>query len=282
MKLVHTFLACVVTTFAVLPATADETCGELITVDIRDGQKQSYSFGKADGGATAVATLVLLAGGGGVLDLDDRGCNRNLKGNTLTRNVAAFRKAGFATALVDAPSDHRTGDGLGGFRVRTEHADDLGAVIADVRGRSPLPIYIVGSSRGTISAVNAAAFLTGLSAPDGVILFSPITSGRVGGRKAWVAQTVYDVRLGEITKPILVVAHESDTCIRTPPEKARDILPRANGDLEQMVMVSGGPATDTGVTGVKACIGKFPHGFGGQDELVVKLISEFVGNAGAR
>tara|TARA_R110002110_G_scaffold260260_2_gene475971 strand:+ start:5916 stop:6719 length:804 start_codon:yes stop_codon:yes gene_type:complete len=265
-----------------LPAHAQENCGELITVDIRDGEKQSYSFGPADTDGKPIATLVLLAGGGGVLDLDEAGCARKLTGNTLTRNVAGFRKAGFTTALVDASSDHQSGEGLGWFRVRTEHADDLGAVIADVRGRSPLPIYIVGSSRGTISAVNAAAFLSGIFAPDGVILFSPITSGFVGGRKAWVAQTVFDVRLEDISKPVLVVAHESDTCIRTPPEKARDILPRTNGDLEQMIMVSGGPAADTGITGVKACAGRLPHGFGGQDELVVKLITEFVGNAGAR
>jgi len=279
MKLALAFLTFVVMVVS-LPVHAQETCGLRVTVDIRDGQTQAYSFGEAEG--TPVATLVLLAGGGGVLDLDENGCARKLTGNTLTRNVAAFRKAGFTTALVDAPTDHQSGDGLGGFRVRTEHADDLGAVIADVRGRSPLPIYIVGSSRGTISAVNAVAFLSGLFAPDGVILFSPVTAGFVGGRKPWVAQTVFDVRLGNITKPILVVAHESDTCIRTPPDKARDILPRTDGDREQMVMVTGGPATDTGATGVKACQGNLPHGFGGQDELVLKLISDFVGNGGAR
>jgi len=280
MKPALTFLAFVVTAIAALPATADDACGQLITVDIRDGETQAYSFGHAEG--EPIATLVLLAGGGGALDLDAGGCARKLKGNTLTRNVAAFRKAGFTTALVDAPTDHRSGDGLGGFRASVDHAGDLGAVIADVRGRASAPVYIVGSSRGTISAVNAAAFLTGLFAPDGVILFSPITSGLIGGRKAWVAQTVFDVRLEDIHKPILVVAHESDACIRTPSERARDILPRADGDLEKIVMVTGGPATDTGVTGVKACQGKYPHGFGGQDELVVRLISEFVGAAGAQ
>ncbi|MDA0784945.1 MAG: hypothetical protein O3B37_01530 [Proteobacteria bacterium] len=267
---------------AALPAAADDNCGMRVSVDIRDGQTQAYSFGVAADETTALATLVLLPGGGGAVNLDAQGCPRDLTGNTLTRNVSAFRAAGFTTALVDAPTDHQSGDGLGGFRTDSAHADDLGAVIADIRGRSALPVYIVGSSRGTISAVNAAANLTGIYAPDGVILFSPITSGRVGGQKAWVAQTVFDASLGNIHQPILVVAHESDACIRTPPEKARDILPRTNGAIEQMVMVTGGPATDTGVTGVKACQGKFPHGFGGQDDLVNKLISEFVANAAAR
>lgn len=281
MKLALTFLVCVVTAIS-FPVHAQETCGQRITVDIRDGKTQAYSFGTADTGSHTIAALVLLPGGGGVLDLDDDGCARNLTGNTLTRNVAALRKAGFATALVDAPTDYQSGDGLGGFRTHEDHADDLGAVIADVRGRSPLPIYIVGSSRGTISAVNAAASLSGIFAPDGVILFSPITSGFVGGRKAWVAQTVFDQPLDAITKPILVVAHESDTCVRTPPEKARDILLRTNGDIEEMVLITGGPAANTGVKGVKACQGKLPHGFGGQDERIVDLLTGFVGKAAQR
>lgn len=281
MKLALTFLALVMTAVS-FPAHAQETCGQPITVDIRDGETQAYSFGPADANGTPRAALLLLAGGGGVLDLDDAACARKLRGNPLARNVDAFRGAGFATALVDAPSDHRAGDGLGGFRAREDHADDLGAIIADVRGRTALPVYIVGSSRGTISAANAAAHLSGIFAPDGVILFSPITSGFVGGRKAWIRQTVFDQPLEDISKPILVVAHERDACIRTPPDKARDILPRTNGAHEQMVMVTGGPTAASTVTGVKACQGRLPHGFGGQDELLVKLVSTFVGNAGAR
>lgn len=258
MKLALTLLTFVATAIVALPATADDTCGQRITVDIRDGKTLTYSFGSADSGTPPIAALVLLAGGGGFLDLDETGCARALTGNTLTRNVTRLRAAGFATALVDAPSDHHGNDGLGGFRTKSDHADDLGAVIADLRGRSPLPVLVVGSSRGTISAVNAASVLTGISSPEGVILFSPITSGREGGRKAWVAQTVFDLPLGNIHQPVLVVAHESDACIRTPPLKAPDILPRTNGDIEEMVVVTGGPAADSDITGVKACQGKYP------------------------
>ncbi len=276
MKTAVTFLAILVATLTGHPVSAQETCGENITVDIRDGETLTYSFGRADNSAAPIAALVLLAGGGGFLDLDEHGCARQIKGNTLTRNVARLRAAGFTTALVDAPSDHHGRDGLGGFRTTSDHADDLGAMIADLRGRSPLPVLVVGSSRGTISAVNAASVLTGMFAPKGVILFSPVTSGRVGGHKAWVAQTVFDLPLGNIHQPILVVAHESDACIRTPPIKARDILPRTNGNTEEMVVVTGGPAADTGISGVQACQGKHPHGFGGQDALVIELITDLV------
>lgn len=275
MKVALILILTVMAALAVRPAWAQERCGETVTLSVR-GQTLAYSYRPPDTDSAPIAALVLLPGGGGVLDLDEMGCARALTGNTLTRNVARLRAAGFATALVDAPSDHRGDDGLGGFRANLDHANDLGAVITSVRSLSPLPIYVVGSSRGTISAVNAAARLSENSAPAGVILFSPITSGFVGGRKPWVAQTVFDLPLGNIRQPILVVAHEGDACVRTPPAKARDILPRTNGSVEEMVMVTSGQGTDPGVRGVQACQGRMPHGFGGEDERVVKLISDFV------
>jgi hypothetical protein len=49
--------------------------------------------------------LILLIGGGGGIDLDEKGCPRELSRNVLMRMRPAFHRAGFATALVDAPSD---------------------------------------------------------------------------------------------------------------------------------------------------------------------------------
>ncbi len=109
---------------------------------------------------------MLLVGGGGHLDLDDQGCPRALTGNSLVRSLPHFHGAGFVTALVDAPSDHPGEDGLAGFRSATEHAEDLGKVIADVRARTKAElVWLVGTSRGSISAVNAAARLSGPPRP---------------------------------------------------------------------------------------------------------------------
>ena len=168
--------------------------------------------------------LVLLPGGPGYAALDAKGCAGKLKGNSLVRSRDLFHRAGFVTALVDAPSDHRGEDGLGGFRMSPQHAEDIGKVIAYLRERTKLPVWLVGTSRGTISAVNAASRLTGPAAPDGLVLTSPVTSGRVGGYKAWVAQTVFSARLDAIRVPVLVVAHAADTCIRTPPSLAGGIV----------------------------------------------------------
>jgi len=74
-------------------------------------------------------------------------------------------------------------DGLAGFRTAPEHADDLGKVIADVRARTKAPVWLVGTSRGAISAANAASRLSGPPAPDGLVLISALMSGGRGGAK---------------------------------------------------------------------------------------------------
>lgn len=52
-----------------------------------------------------------------------------------------FRELGFATAVVDAPSDHnKDEDGLRGFRSDRKHADDLGRIVAQLRARTGAPV----------------------------------------------------------------------------------------------------------------------------------------------
>lgn len=252
-------------------------CGDPVTIDTHRSTTTRYSIASppaasADGPRIA---LVLLAGGGGHLDLDDQGCPRALTGNSLVRSVPRFHAAGFATALVDAPSDHTGEDGLGGFRIEPEHAEDLGKVIADTRRRTGGAVWLVGTSRGAISAVNAAARLSGASAPDGVVLTSPVTSGRSGGRKSWVAQSVFDLPLDAIRVPVLVVGHAEDKCVRSPPGLLRDVTARTNGVREQVVVVTGGPGRSGGAD-VDACVGRSPHGFIEQEDQVAAGIARFV------
>jgi hypothetical protein len=263
------------------PAAAQERCGEVVTLQTR-GQSLAYSLATpAAGDAAARGALVLLPGGGGFIDLGPDGCARQLAGNSLIRSLPLFHKDGYVTALVDAPSDWRGQDGLGGFRNAPEHAADIGRVVADLRRRTGLPVYLVGTSRGSISAVNAASRLSGDAAPDaapdGIVLTSPVTSGQQGARKAWVAQSVFDLDLAAIRVPVLVVAHAADTCVRTPPRLAPDILERTEGAREQFVAVEGGPAADTVYPGLEACEGRAPHGFVGQEADVAAGMARFLG-----
>jgi hypothetical protein len=205
--------------------------------------------------------LVLLVGGGGHLDLDDNGCSRALAGNPLVRMRPLFHDAGFATALVDAPSNFPGEDGLAGFRTAPRHADDLGKVIAEVRARAKGPVWLLGRSRGTISAANAAARLSGSSAPDGVVLMSAMMAGDATARKSWVAQTVFDLPLEAIKMPMLVVGHVADNCIRSPAALMGGITKRIRGIRHQAVAVAGGGASPGGMPSIADCGARAPHGF---------------------
>jgi hypothetical protein len=247
------------------------SCGEVVTIETHGHTATRYALVQPK---NAQVALVLLVGGGGHLDLDDKGCPRALKGNSLVRSLPHFHGAGFATALVDAPSDHPGEDGLKGFRMTPQHADDLGKVIADLRKRTSLPVWVVGTSRGSISATNAATRLSGSAAPDGVVLTSAITSGGPGGQKPWAAQTVFDLKLEAIRAPILVVGHAGDSCPRTPAGLMSGITARTNGAREQVVTVTGGPGGAR--AGLDACQGQTPHGFLGQEAAVAAGIARFI------
>ena len=239
-------------------------------METHDDTRSAYSLaGSKD---AARAALVLLPGGGGYLDLDEMGCPRKLTGNSLVRIRGLLNSEGFVTALVDALSDRQGKEGLGGFRIHPDHATDIGNIIVDIRARTGKPVWLIGTSRGAISAVNSAARLSGVEAPDGLILTSPVTSGREGGYKAWVAQSVFSVDLEAIRIPVLVIAHTGDKCVRTSPDLAGLIVEKTSGTSEKTVKVSGGPGW-LGRVSVKACRGNSPHGFIGQD---VKIGSDMV------
>lgn len=277
--------ALVLPAFLLLPAPAclaqtvpPAACGELVTLQTHLRSATRYSLAHPEGTVAPGGriALVLLPGGSGHIDLDDKGCARALKGNSLVRSIPLFLAAGFSTALVDAPSNYQGEDGLGGFRTAAQHAEDLGKVIADVRARTMGQVWLVGTSRGSISAVNAAARLSGPPAPDGVVLTSALMSGQSGAKKAWVADSVFDLRLEAIRIPILVVGHADDRCVRSPANLMAGITARTNGIREQVVTVTGGAGRPGAGQSIDACEGRAPHGFVGQEAEVAAGIARFV------
>lgn len=259
-------------------SAAGEACGSVVKLAAHDRSSLHYALAPQAEGLAPRAVLVLLAGGGGHVDLDAKGCARKLTGNSLIRSQALFQQAGFVTVLVDAPSDRTGADGLGGFRIAPEHAADLGRVIADLRTRFDLPVWLVGTSRGAISAVNAASRLAGADAPDGLVLTSALMEGAVMN-KEWVAHSVFDLPLEAITMPVLVIGHAEDSCVRSPPERMEQVLARTSASREQALLVTGGPAK-RGLPSVEACAGRTPHGFVEQEAEVVEHIARFIDGGG--
>lgn len=225
-------------------------------------------------GSPLRGVALLLPGGDGRVKLDARGCSRALAGNFLVRSAGLFREAGYITALVDAPSDHRGPDGLAGFRNTEAHAKDLGVAIAGLRTRFRLPVWVVGTSRGTISASNAASRLAGDAAPDGVVLSSVLSTGSPSA-KTWTAQTVFDLVLAAVKVPALVLGHADDTCRRSPPGEMDHVLQELGSTRKASHLVEGA-RSGSQPSGDGACEGRSPHGYFGQEAEAVGAIVRFM------
>ena len=133
------------------------------------------------------------------------------RGNFLIRARPLFSRRGIITAIIDAPSDHPSGLDSG-FRSSPEHAADIGTVIGHLRRTYQVPVWLVGTSRGTISVANAAARMGGRK-PDGIVLTaSVLIANRRGGQ-------LFDFDLGAIALPLLIAHHRGDQCWVTPPGK---------------------------------------------------------------
>ncbi len=197
------------------------------------------------------ATLVLLPGGDGRLKMGLSGKPTRLRGNFLVRSQKALRKFGFATALLDAPSDRQKKPGLlAGYRATNQHAvRDIGPVVEHLKAIFKAPVFLVGTSRGTVSAVNAARRIGDKLA--GVALMAAITQPNRYGA------TVNAINLGAIAIPTLFVHHVDDHCAVTPAHGARigfEVMQKA-GARVRWATVSGGR------DGVHTCSGRSYHGF---------------------
>ena len=82
-------------------------------------------------------------------------------GNFLVRTRQMFVNDGIAVAVIDAPSDRQSAPYLNGFRLSKEHADDARAVIAWLKEQLHVPVWLVGTSRGTSAAAIAVALAGG-------------------------------------------------------------------------------------------------------------------------
>ena len=206
------------------------------------------------------AVAVLFAGGHGGLRIFPGGSFRWGEGNFLVRSRGLFVQRDIAVALIDTPSDRQMPPYLDGFRNTSAHVADIAAVIAALRKRFNVPVWLVGTSRGTQSVAFAAAELSGASAPDGMVLTSPIL-------KDDATAPVPALALHKVRVPTLVIHHENDQCANC---LAAD-LPALEAALQhaprfERVTFNGGTSKGN------PCGGYAFHGFNGiEDEVVARM-----------
>lgn len=246
-----------------LPWTAQ--AAELVTLQTRPEVTQSLYLEKQE---TPVASVILFAGGHGRLKLkDDFGSVkiRKLRSNFLVRARNEFSLHGFTIAIVDAPSDYQRKKGmLGGFRNSEEHVTDMDAVIAYLRKQADVPVWLVGTSRGTESAANVALYSK--QSPAGVILTSSMSVSNSMGTP------LTEMAMDMLKIPAMVVAHENDECRKTPAKGSKKIMAMlTNSPRKELKMFSGG---DEPVS--KPCQARSYHGFLGIEEDVIDSIAVFI------
>lgn len=241
------------------PADAGASQGEVMRVATRPGVTVPlFTAWRPD----AVATLVLFSGGaGGYGKLGDDGWPGS--GNFLIRTGKLWASQPFNLVMVGRPSDG-IDLGEGAIRVGAEHLADNMALLAAVRARNPAPIWLVGTSMGTISAA-ATAIADEAGIVSGLVLTSSVTGFRVRG-------AVPTQDLGRIKAPTLVIHHAKDACRICAPHEARDIAAKlVSAPIKRTVMVEGG----SGETG-NPCEAFHFHGFIGFEREVVDLIANWI------
>jgi len=207
------------------------------------------------------AAVVLFAGGHGGLQVSPDGSFGWGANNFVVRTRQLFADQGLFVVVVDAPSDRQSPPYLGSFRQTPEHAADIKAVIAWVREQAKVPVWLVGTSRGTQSAAYVATELNGPEGPDGLVLTSTILTEKKG-------RPVPAMPLGKLRVPVLVVHHEQDGCIHCSFNDVPNLMEKLGAaPKKQMLSFKGGQNRGD------PCQAMAYHGFNGLEQEVVAHIA---------
>jgi len=192
--------------------------------------------------------MVLFTGAPGILfQRDGAGNPTVLNGlNFLIHARGAFAAAGFLVASVDVPSDHL--GGIDPWRGSAEHAQDTAVVIAYLRQRAQVPVWVAGTSQGSVSAANTAARLKGEVGPDGLVLISSMTAPT---RHSVPINVAVDV--SAITVPTLFVHNREDGCGAAVFGDLPALMARfTNVRRKELIAVSGGSPPEGDPCGITA------------------------------
>ncbi|HET7681338.1 MAG TPA: hypothetical protein VFK79_14540 [Xanthobacteraceae bacterium] len=246
-------------------AQAQQLKTETVTVDVRPGATMRYLAVSA---GEPKAALILLPGGNGALKLDAGGQIGGLSGNFLIRSRGMFAREGLYVAALDAASDQQGGMN-GQVRLSPQHAQDIAKVIADVKTRAGVPVWVIGTSAGTLSTANIGARLRA-DRPHGVVFTSTMTQLQAGH----CGKSVYDAQLSAISVPVLVVSHSEDGCGCSPGGAGPNnkLLAALSGASvkEQKVFSGGTPPVSA------PCEAKAQHGYFGIEASVVKAVADWI------
>ena len=231
--------------------------GELIKIPTREGITTNILWHETP---NAKITVLIFPGGGGGFGRVENGLPTS--GNFLVRTAQFWIDEGFNYAVFGRPSDSDDLDYAD--RISDKHLIDLKATVQFLKTKSSAPIYVVGTSRGTISTTHL--LINEPSLAGGVLTASVVSFKKIG------AVTRQD--LDRIKVPVLAYHHAEDACQHCRPNEVPGIVKGLkNAPIKKLMMVSGG----SGASG-DVCAGQHYHGFIGMEKEAVKTIADWIRN----
>ena len=212
----------------------------------------------------ARASVILMTGGNGLLSLDATGTITDSTGNFLIRSADLFLRHGLNVMMADATPAHPTGLNFA-TRLSATHAAELQGFINAAINRWGKPVWVVGTSNGSISTVTAAGFQPALSGLSGVVLTSSVTVLNAAN------QPTFNLYVSRITVPAQVVWHQDDHCVSSPPAGSAALFAAIPSAKKASEVFERGHSVATDPCGAFS-----EHGYAGIEQKVVKEIAEFV------
>ena len=239
-----------------------QTSQKVVDIPTRPGITQRFVYVAAE---NPKASAILFPGGHGGLQILPNGSFKWGEENFLVRTRQLFEKNGLSAAVVDAPSDRQAAPFLGGFRQRPEHVEDIKTVIAWLKQQANVPVWLVGTSMGTLSAAFIAIQVAPSGGgPDGLVLTSTILSLDVG-------RPVPAMPLEKIAIPVLVVHHEKDGCKYCAYSQIPSLMEKLSSTPKKELLTFKG-----GESRGDPCEALAYHGFNGLENDVVARIAGWI------
>ena len=238
---------------------AHAAADEMVSVPSRAGVRQPFVIADMAGRAPQAVAVLYVGGGGTIRARMEDGQVKYGARNFLPRSRGEFARNGIVPVIMDAPSD--LAELSEEYRSGEEQVADATAAIAEVKKRYPgLPVYIVGTSRGTLSAAYLGRALGNEVA--GVVLTSTVFIPPP--RRPALSLQGFDY--ASIKGPLLLVHHRDDSCSVTPYWAAARV-----GERYPLISVRGGKPAES-----PPCEPLAAHGFYGKEAETVDAIAAWI------
>ena len=239
------------------PTPAPGAGERVLDLPLRNGDHQRILFSVP---AHALATIVMLPGGTGTVGLERDGHIRH-GDNFVVRTRALWTGRGYAVLIPDTTGRAS----LRGVRSSPAYARRVGDLVGFAHGQVAGPVFLLGTSQGSIAAMAGAAHATPGSIAGVVLTESVSVMGASG-------ETVFDADPQQVRVPALVVANRDDRCDVAPPQAAQRIAAAMTGSRDVRVLMVSGGTTRSG----SDCGSLTPHGYYGIEGQVVDAISRWM------